>query len=68
MVFHVTIWTHEGTQKFDSNQSIPIPVSGMPLLGTMTALDGTVYTVSAQTLVNIVSKPADATILVEFKD
>ena len=72
-MFKVTILTtkERSMKRFDSTQNIPIPISGMPGLGTITATDGTVHTVSAYTLVGIAAVPVgidESPILVELKD
>lgn len=48
-------------------KDIAIPISGMPGLGTITAIDGTVHTVSAYTLVSITATPiAESAIKIDF--
>ena len=60
-LFKVTIVTtkNASAKQFESNQNIPIPISGIPGLGTITATDGTVHTVSAHTLVGITAVPTE---------
>lgn len=55
--------------EFVSNQNVPIPVSGMPTMGTFTTIDGEIITISDANTVDITATPipeSESSIKIDF--